>query len=169
MGAEKIKIQGVSFISKKLLKSHFRDPNKCIFNFVFWEVFLHAVSTTCKFHPSLTKFLYTLMYSALLGKNIKSWRGEGKSWLLKKNITLKKRKGNIYHLPYNIKAVGKKIKWERGERDKNLGEENQVLKKWGWGRISSACLPASTSSTSCSSVFHIENIANLNDLITIRP
>ena len=40
MGAEKIstikiKIESVAFISKKELKSHFRDPKKRFFNFVF--------------------------------------------------------------------------------------------------------------------------------------
>ena len=40
-------------------------------------------------------------------------------------------------LPFNIDAVGKKIKWGRGEGDGNFGEENKDHKKWGWGRKSS--------------------------------
>ena len=52
----------MAYISKKYLKSHFRDPKKrFFFNFVFLEVFLYAVSTYCKLQFSLTKFLYTLM------------------------------------------------------------------------------------------------------------
>ena len=34
------------------------------------------------------------------------------------------KNGKQNHLPYIIKAVGKNIKWGRGERDGNLGEEN---------------------------------------------
>ena len=33
------------------------------------------------------------------------------------------------NLSYNFKAVGKNIKWGRGEGDANLGAENQDLKK----------------------------------------
>ena len=51
-----------------------------------------------------------------------------------KNKTWNLGKGN--HLLYNIKAVGKNIKRGGGEGDENLGEENQDLKKWRWGRIS---------------------------------
>ena len=36
-----------------------------------------------------------------------------------------KGKEKQYHLPYNIKADGKNIKWERGERDGNFGEEKK--------------------------------------------
>ena len=39
----------------------------------------------------------------------------------------KKGKGNQYHLSYNIEAIGKNIKWGKGE-DANFGEENQYLK-----------------------------------------
>ena len=35
-------------------------------------------------------------------------------------------------------AVEKNIKWGRGEGDGDFEEENQdILNKWGWGRISS--------------------------------
>ena len=37
----------------------------------------------------------------------------------------------------NIISVGKNIKGERGEGDEHFWEENQDLKKWVWGRISS--------------------------------
>ena len=56
---------------------------------------------------------------------------------LGKNITLKKGKEEQYHLPYNIKAVRKNIKWGREEGDGNFEEENPDFKIWGWGRISS--------------------------------
>ena len=42
-----------------------------------------------------------------------------------------------YHLSYNNKAVGKNIKWGRGEGDGNFGEENVDFKTWGWGILSS--------------------------------
>ena len=38
------------------------------------------------------------------------------------------KKGKQYHLFYNIKAVGKKIKWGRGEGEGNFMEENQDFK-----------------------------------------
>ena len=34
---EKIKIEGVAFISKKYLKSHFRDPKKAFFSISYFE------------------------------------------------------------------------------------------------------------------------------------
>ena len=37
----------------------------------------------------------------------------------------------IYHLVYNIKAVGKNIKRGRGEGEGNFGEENQDLENGG--------------------------------------
>ena len=46
-------------------------------------------------------------------------------------------KGKHYPRPYNIEAVWKNIKWEKGEGGRNFREENQDLGKWGWGRISS--------------------------------
>ena len=49
-----------------------------------------------------------------------------------KNITWKKWKQ--FHLPFNIEAAEKNIKWERGEGDGNFGEENDFT-KWGWGRL----------------------------------
>ena len=39
-----------------------------------------------------------------------------------------KGKEKAYHLPYNVKAVGKNIKWGRGKGDGNFGEENQDYK-----------------------------------------
>ena len=38
----------------------------------------------------------------------------------------KKGKGKQCHLPYNIKAVGKNIKWVKGEGDQNFGGENYL-------------------------------------------
>ena len=52
-----------------------------------------------------------------------------------KNITWKKGKGKQCHFPYNIMAVGKNIRGE--EENGDFGEENQDLKRWGWGRIQS--------------------------------
>ena len=46
----------------------------------------------------------------------------------------KKGKGKQYHLHYDIEAMGRILS---GEDDGNIGEENQNLKTWGWGRISS--------------------------------
>ena len=41
-----------------------------------------------------------------------------------KNITWKKRKGvAISSSLYKIKAVGKNIKWGKGEEDENFGDE----------------------------------------------
>ena len=37
------------------------------------------------------------------------------------------------HYHYNIEAVGKNIKWEKGGGDGQFGAENQVLKKWDEG------------------------------------
>ena len=50
---------------KKNTLNHTSGTQKNVFfNFVFWEVFLYAVSTYCKLYCSLTKFLYTLLYSS---------------------------------------------------------------------------------------------------------
>ena len=57
--------------------------------------------------------------------------------VVEKNITWKKGRGEQYHLPHNIKAVGKNIKKGTEEEDENVWEENQDIKKWGWGKISS--------------------------------
>ena len=46
-------------------------------------------------------------------------------WLWRRIWCGKKGKGKQYHLSYNIKAVGKDIKWGKGERHKICGEENQ--------------------------------------------
>ena len=35
---------------------------------------------------------------------------------------------NITNVPYNIEAVGKYIKWRKGEGDENIGGENPDLK-----------------------------------------
>ena len=43
----------------------------------------------------------------------------------------KKENWKQYHLPYNIEAVEKNIKWGRGERDGVFEEENQNFKKYG--------------------------------------
>ena len=43
-----------------------------------------------------------------------------------------KGKGKQYHLPYNIKAVGKNIKWETARK---FWRRKSRLKKGGWGRI----------------------------------
>ena len=46
-------------------------------------------------------------------------------------VRIKRGKKGIrkqYHLPYNINAVGKNIKWGRGEGVGNYGEENQKFK-----------------------------------------
>ena len=42
--------------------------------------------------------------------------------------------GKQYHLPFNIKGVGKNIKWGKGEGDGNFGKK---IKKLGSGRIAS--------------------------------
>ena len=72
---QKIKIEGVAFIFKKYLKSHFMGPKKTsFFNFIFWEVFLYAVSTYCNLNCTVTKFLYTLLYSPLRGGGDGFWQ-----------------------------------------------------------------------------------------------
>ena len=43
---------------------------------------------------------------------------------------MKKGNGKQYHPLYNIKAVGKNIKWAKGEGDGIFGKK---IKKWGWG------------------------------------
>ena len=49
---------------RKNTLNHTAGTQKSVFfNFVFWEVFLYAVSTYCNLNCSLTKFLYTLLYS----------------------------------------------------------------------------------------------------------
>ena len=63
--------------------------------------------------------------SSLLGKNIKFGREQDKIEGVGKNIKcIKRGKGKRYHLPLNIKAVGKNIKWGREKGDGNFGEEN---------------------------------------------
>ena len=49
------------------------------------------------------------------------------SWLWGRILRVEKGKGTNYHLPYNIKAVGKNIKCERGEKDENFGAEDLDL------------------------------------------
>ena len=50
-----------------------------------------------------------------------------------KNITWKRGMCKQYHLPYDIKAIGKNIKWGKGTE--NLGKKIKI-KKWRGGRIS---------------------------------
>ena len=50
---------------------------------------------------------------------------------------MEKGEGKQYHLPYGIETAGKNIKWGRGEGGPQIWEENQDLKEWVWGRISS--------------------------------
>ena len=40
------------------------------------------------------------------------------------NIIWKKGKGKQYHLPYNIKTIGKNIKWDREDGDGISEKEN---------------------------------------------
>ena len=40
----------------------------------------------------------------------------------------KKGKRKQYHLPYNIKAVGKNFKWGRGEGNGNFGKKMEMWK-----------------------------------------
>ena len=62
-----------------------------------------------------------------VGGNIKLWRErEEISWLWKK--------GKGESSPFNIEAVGKNIKWGRGEGDGNFGEEKRDLNKMGAGK-----------------------------------
>ena len=58
-------------------------------------------------------------------------KGKEISAVGKNMYNMKKEKGNQYHLPFNIGAPGKHIKWEKeeGRGDGNFGEENQELKK----------------------------------------
>ena len=48
-----------------------------------------------------------------------------------KNIKRKRGKGKQYHLPFNIKSVGKNIKFERGDLNESFGEEIKI-KKGRW-------------------------------------
>ena len=50
-----------------------------------------------------------------------------------KNIKRKRGKGKQYHLPYNIKSVGKNIKLERGDLEEILGKKIKI-KKMGVGK-----------------------------------
>ena len=45
-----------------------------------------------------------------------------------KNIT--RKKGNKCHLPYDIEAVGKNIKWGKGKRTEILGKKLRFKKYW---------------------------------------
>ena len=49
-----------------------------------------------------------------------------------KNITSKKGKSKQYHLPFDIKAVGKYIKRGRGEGGLKIRRRKSRLKNWGW-------------------------------------
>ena len=61
--------------------------------------------------------------SSLLGKNIKRERGI----MAVDNGHGQNGKGKQHHLPYNIRAVGKNIKWGEWEGVVNDGEEYQVV------------------------------------------
>ena len=54
-----------SFRKNTLNHTSGTKKKRFFFNFIFWEVFLHVVSTYCKLRPSLTKFLYTLLYNGV--------------------------------------------------------------------------------------------------------
>ena len=53
---------------------------------------------------------------------------------LGKKIKRKREKKKQCHLPYNIKAVGKNIKWGGGEGDGKLVNENQDFKNTEVGK-----------------------------------
>ena len=54
-----------------------------------------------------------------------------------KLYNVKKGKEEANHLLFNFEVFGKNIEWGKREGDENCGEDNQDLKKLGWGRISS--------------------------------
>ena len=47
--------------------------------------------------------------------------GKGISWLWRR--ILRGKKGKHYYFPYNIRGVGKNIKWGEGEGNGNLGKK----------------------------------------------
>ena len=64
----------------------------------------------------------------MLERNISLKQGKGISWLLGRIKRGKEGKEKQYHLPFNIKALGKNIQWGKGESDRNFEEENQDLR-----------------------------------------
>ena len=64
---------------------------------------------------------------------VKSEKGISWLWSVDKNITRKKGLGKQYHISYNIKAVGKNIKWGRGKGDGTFGEDLTKILKMGVG------------------------------------
>ena len=84
-------------------------------------------------HPfqGFIKFLippgpWRAVYQVCCGKISSCEEGKWISWQLWEENTWKK--GKQYHLPYNIKAVGKNIKWGRRRK---FGEESENLKNVG--------------------------------------
>ena len=69
--------------------------------------------------------------SSLSGeKNVKKGReyhGRGEEY------NLEKGKEKAYHLPYNVKAVGKNIKWGKGGRGRKFWVRKSKFKKNGGG------------------------------------
>ena len=61
------------------------------------------------------------------GEEYQFVKREGNIVAVGKIITWKN--GKQCHLPFNIEAVGKNIKWGRWKEDGNFGEENQDKKK----------------------------------------
>ena len=77
-----------------------------------------------------------LVYQVCWGRISSCEEGKGISWLWGRILRWEKGNGKQYHLPFNIEAIGKNIKWGKVEGEGNFGEEYQDFKKWGWGRIS---------------------------------
>ena len=70
------------------------------------------------------------------------------------NIALKKRKWKATSSSYNSEAVGKNIKWGKGEGNRNFeGKKSRFKKIIGWGRISS-CRELYTPLGSCESLYY---------------
>ena len=51
------------------------------------------------------------------GEEYQVVKREGNNMGMVKNIAWKKEKGEEYNIPHDIQAVGKNIKWARGEGD----------------------------------------------------
>ena len=65
------------------------------------------------------KFIKSVVEEYQVVKRERKYHGCGEEY----NVD-KKRKGKQYHLSYNIKAVCKNIKWERGEGDEHFEKDN---------------------------------------------
>ena len=61
----------------------------------------------------------------MLWKREREYQGSGEEYLQRE----KKLEGNQYHLPFDIKAVGKNIKWGSGNGYWQFSEENKDLNK----------------------------------------